>query len=1483
MTRRSISTRSFRHLIPALMLLCGLLPLLSHADDSEIFYGGASTVGPNVLFIVDTSGSMSQTIPGSTFGGSGGGAYAGTTTYTGACGANTVYFVSGNTTPSASTCTSAPSTTSFQCSKGATALTSLGSYVDSFIEYGGTAWTNTISGQTAKDVACYGDAAGAAASAGNGKGLPVGTGQAYFGGGGKTNCTATGEWTTTAASDYWSCNNTGRAYTAYLGNYVNYLTSKALAANPYVPTTNYISQTTKSGCTANTVYFYSAAASPDQVSGCNTTATNPILYSTSKFQCTLGLTAFTTKGSYGDSFAAYYKATGTTVYQWSNTLSSGVDVACASDFTNTAVVSAQQAGNGNGYPATGTSTSATGSEWTTNVGSVWFSGTSTGNSGTTLVAYSANYLAYLYVNATANGGGGNGSTNEQTKIVVAVQALKALIPLLPTNWNVGLMTYNYISTAPSSPGTSSGAPGVAVAQSPAPSTTCGNYGNGARLGNGTLGYGGCVVVPFLPLSNPANVTTLVNAISNFTATGDTPLVGSQYEAYLYFQGLNQYFGAYANNGACMSSGSNVPSASNNYLTPVNAANASCQKNFSILVTDGLPNESSSYSSLIGALPGINTTGLCSDGPYLPLSSACQAQGGSAVNGGTCLSSLTNYMAHNAKNPVQTYFLAFGADSCLVQGFNYLQRAATAGGGQAYQVTSADTLLTTLNQISTQVLQITTSFTAPTVPVNAFNRTQTLNDLYISMFEPNADYHWAGNLKHYTLATAGTNAGNLIDANGNLAVNPSTGFITASADSAFAGEPVTTADGTSSQAAPNWPDGSNVNLGGAAMLLPCWQQRYLFTYTGAAPAAPVTLGTVPASQVAGTPVTGCTSTGVGLTSTSATQLTVASSLVTGTNAAAAPALVGIPATDTTTKVANVINFALGADLYNAQGTNTSTNTGTRLTMGDSLHGQPAFVFYGQDCGSTTCVSTNTTSTNAYVFTTDNDGFLHAFQAYTGQEAWSFIPAEFLPSLYNLYTDPNYPGPPKHYTLDGSVQVLKYDVNGDGVIEPEQGDRVILYFGDGRGGNNYYALDVTNPLAPQYLWSIGPSQLPNIGNTWSTPVIAKVATNQTQSSNQKLVLIFGGGYDPGEDIGWNAGDTVGHGIYMVDAVSGALLWAAGLDSTSCSSSACQTFPAMTHAFPSGVAVLDTNGDGYADRLYAADLGGQVWRFDITNQINGANFGVTGGVIASLGGKIGGASVANERRFYNAPDIALIQATGQPSYFNLAIGSGYRGHPLAVGTNDRMYAIRDYFPFTPLNQTAYAALSIAVDATAGSGTGYLPLVDITAAASSGATPVVPANSAGWQFDLGGGVSDANGEKVLSAASTFNNNVLFTTYTPAASANAAASCSPPQIGTNNFYDLQVVTGAATSALNGQTHVALQQAGIAPPPTFLFPPAAVTTGGVTYTGTLGSIAPVGSGGSTAASGKQINLVCTAGVEVLKVCKSFNTVVKTYWTESDAK
>jgi type IV pilus assembly protein PilY1 len=178
-----------------------------------------------------------------------------------------------------------------------------------------------------------------------------------------------------------------------------------------------------------------------------------------------------------------------------------------------------------------------------------------------------------------------------------------------------------------------------------------------------------------------------------------------------------------------------------------------------------------------------------------------------------------------------------------------------------------------------------------------------------------------------------------------------------------------------------------------------------------------------------------------------------------------------------------------------------------------------------------------------------------------------------------------------------------------------------------------------------------------------------------------VIIGGGYDNVHDTlpHPSAPDTQGAGVYFLDLESGEVLWRAGADVN-----ANLELSDLTRSIPSQIRVIDITGDGFADRMYAADMGGQILRFDITNG-NTPDSLVTGGAIAQLGAE-GNAPAAFEdtRRFYNTPDVSIFNDNIQDRRFiAISIGSGYRAHPLDNTNSDRFYSIRDKAVFNSLTQ--------------------------------------------------------------------------------------------------------------------------------------------------------------------------------------------------------
>nr|MDA3869494.1 PilC/PilY family type IV pilus protein [Gammaproteobacteria bacterium] len=256
------------------------------------------------------------------------------------------------------------------------------------------------------------------------------------------------------------------------------------------------------------------------------------------------------------------------------------------------------------------------------------------------------------------------------------------------------------------------------------------------------------------------------------------------------------------------------------------------------------------------------------------------------------------------------------------------------------------------------------------------------------------------------------------------------------------------------------------------------------------------------------------------------------------------------------------------------------------MGDPLHAEPALVQYGL---------IDPTDPNsdpdlvAYVAT--NDGYLHAVDSLTGEEYFAFVPQEMLPKLQNIFDDTGATG--KAYGLDGNVIAWINDVDRDGTISGAD-DHVYLYFGMRRGGRYMYSMDVTDRNNPTLRWVLEGGTVDGdyeeMGQTWSAPNVEKIKINGAE----RTVLIFGAGYDTGQDVLTTRGvDTMGRGIFIVDADSGELLWRAGPDG-----GADLQLTNMLYSIPARITPIDVDGDGNTDRLYAGDMGGQLWRIDSNN---------------------------------------------------------------------------------------------------------------------------------------------------------------------------------------------------------------------------------------------------------------------------------------------
>ncbi len=505
----------------------------------------------------------------------------------------------------------------------------------------------------------------------------------------------------------------------------------------------------------------------------------------------------------------------------------------------------------------------------------------------------------------------------------------------------------------------------------------------------------------------------------------------------------------------------------------------------------------------------------------------------------------------------------------------------------------------------------------------------------------------------------------------------------------------------------------------------------------------------------------------------------------------------------------------------------------------------------------------------VYAGSDAGEISAIEELSGRLLWTYRPPELATARVGtgLMTD---------------LAVLRFDANNDGFIDGSNGDRVWLYFGLKRGGPFYHALDVTNRVA-RPLWVAGADTLDGLADAWSTPAVTRVRLSGAVQNGEHFVLIVGGGYagdaanttstagsadgagDADDaDRASNAGSTVpaGNRLFMLDAATGRLLWSA-----SDQPGADRILPQMTHAFAARVTAIDSDGDEFADRLYAADVGGRIWRFDVWNG-RGRDELVTGGVFASLGAVQPlrePAADSDARQFFTAPDVALMQRRGEDPWYNIAIGSGNGGNARATAVNDRFYSLRDREPFVKRTQSAYDSAQPLYDD------------DLTEIRAGSQSVAPPDGSSGWKLSLVLN-GESSGEKVLAEALTANGVILFTTWQPAIADGEACAAS----GTNRIYAIRLEDGAAALDLNDDADVTtedlfstLEQDAIAGGPRI-----EIVRPGVPPPGESGDPREPGDPGepevpasNTSSGGTR----CYAGTEQLGQCVPLEPLIRTYW------
>ncbi|RTZ66169.1 MAG: hypothetical protein DSZ29_03405 [Aquificaceae bacterium] len=446
--------------------------------------------------------------------------------------------------------------------------------------------------------------------------------------------------------------------------------------------------------------------------------------------------------------------------------------------------------------------------------------------------------------------------------------------------------------------------------------------------------------------------------------------------------------------------------------------------------------------------------------------------------------------------------------------------------------------------------------------------------------------------------------------------------------------------------------------------------------------------------------------------------------------------------------NLLSFIRG---YEADGTT------ARHHMGDIVHSKPVVVSYAGG--------------DRRVFVGTNEGYLHSFDTKTGEEKFAFMPEALLKNIDVQYR--NNPQDKHVWGVDGEITVWVQDVNHNAQIDT--GEKVYLFFGLRRGGKAYYALDVSDPNKdPTLLWKIDASQsdFSELGQTWSKPVLTKLRYGK--NNTLRPVLIFGGGYNTRideQDTSVRAAASTanaGTSVYIVNAEKGTLVWKA--DNINITE-------AMEYSVPSTIRALDMDRNGSVDRLYYGDMGGNVWRVDL----NAGDFIPNGDLhdlsqatlhkLAELGSNTG----SDLRKFFYEPDVAFFRYHGT-FYLTLAIGSGYRSHPLNENTVDRFYVLRDKYV---LNTPDSNFKTIEKDSG----------INLDKAPVGTTRNLLATDYYGWYIDL----KATQHEKVLSQAKTFMSRVAFSSFgKTAAGSQVLGSCEAVTNFQSRAYVLDLLRGDA-------------------------------------------------------------------------------------------
>lgn len=393
-------------------------------------------------------------------------------------------------------------------------------------------------------------------------------------------------------------------------------------------------------------------------------------------------------------------------------------------------------------------------------------------------------------------------------------------------------------------------------------------------------------------------------------------------------------------------------------------------------------------------------------------------------------------------------------------------------------------------------------------------------------------------------------------------------------------------------------------------------------------------------------------------------------------------------------ARLVNYLRGQTGFDTRDSNTYRLFREReSTLGDFVGSSPRFVCKasanfsdpGYETFANGLKTGSTCSRTPMVYIGGNDGMLHAFNANTGAEMWAFVPTPVLGHMWRL-ADSNY-SINHRFFVDGAVTVEDVCVSGCATESAVWKTILVGALGGGVANGNdpdtaaplsgYFALDITNPSSPVLLWEVtsATASLGNrIGYALGRPWIGKV---RDASGNPRWSVMVSSGINP-------AGG--GAALLVLDAYTGASIRTIEITGGA----------GFTKFSPQ---ILKGGEDHTVSRVYGGDLSGNLWRIDPN----------TGSFVKLFAG--------TGQPFTTEPELTL--CNNKTTVF---IGSGkfIEASDMTDKTVQTFYGLVDDYetngtlvaPKTQLQALAVSGSSVSATTAAGSSLGwYLDLPDVPA----------------------------------------------------------------------------------------------------------------------------------------------------------------------------